>query len=229
MILEATHAYCILLNGLSVGVPTRDMERNMLQSWWTQQKSLAGSPGRSSPGPRCCRFRYPHWEVGAADLSPLPSIGQWASPRTVLLMSRSLSVISLKYRSSRGFRMYAASFSTTQHTAEKSQGLGAELSNNSYFLATTFFVKRHLFRSCEKLLSLVYSPAIPESWKRENALCEEGTTAVRGYKTPLFLCMAGIDIKTAGAVFAIFVKTVKLRKLHPQTVWPHNQPQRTAE
>ena len=98
------------------------------------------------------------------------------------VMSRSLSVISLKYRSSRGFRMYAASFSTTQHTAEKSQGLGAELSNNSYFLATTFFVKRHLFRSCEKLLSLVYSPAIPESWKRENALCEEGTTAVRGYK-----------------------------------------------
>lgn len=51
--------------------------------------------------------------------------------------------------------MCAASFSTTQHTTDKIQGLGAELSNNLYFLAATFFVKRHIFRSFEKLLSLI--------------------------------------------------------------------------
>lgn len=102
------------------------------------------------------------------------------------VMSRSLDVIFLKYRSSRVFRMCAASFSMTQHTAEKSQGHGAELSNNSYFLAATFFVRHHIFQFCEKFLSLVCSPAIPASWKEKTALCEEGTTAVRGYKTFLF-------------------------------------------
>ena len=52
--------------------------------------------------------------------------------------------------------------------------------------------------------------------KRENCPMRGRNYRCTGIQNISLLCMAGMDIKTAGAVLTIFVQTVKLQKSHPK-------------